>query len=221
MLEHSVEDHDTSDHDHDDDRDDVASGGPKDRRAGLDAARSRFGGLDVPASFAGMLVALALLILLAGLVSAASGAIAFRSGTIDLPGSAEEVTLTALITAGIVIFVAFLFGGWSAGRMARYSGALNGAMVAIWFVVLLIALAILGAVAGDAYNLFGDLRVADASLPDWFSAGETTVGTILSSLAFAAVMVVGAVLGGLWGTHLHRMADRTIANSSGRHVAKA
>jgi MFS family permease len=178
-------------------------------RSGLDAARSRFGGFDFPASLAGMLVALASLLILAGLVSAAIGAIAFRTG---VAGNEAELSVGALIAAGAVIFLAFLFGGWAAGRMARYSGALNGFMVAVWFIVLLLVLALLGAIAGDAFNLFGDLQVAEASLPDWFSTDQLTAGAVISSIAFAVLMVVGAILGGLWGTRMHRHADRTIAS---------
>ncbi len=181
-----------------------------DRTVGVDAARDRFGGLDVPASLAGMLVALALLLLLAGLASAAIGAIAFQTG---VEGNQEELSVGALITAGVVILLAFLFGGWAAGRMARYNGALNGFMVAFWFVLLSIALAVLGAIAGNTYNLFDDLRVAQASLPDWFSTDDITTGAIISSIAFAVLMVLGAILGGIWGTRMHRAADRTIADT--------
>jgi hypothetical protein len=189
-----------------------------DDRVGVAAARERFGGLDVPASLAGMLVAIASLLLLAGLASAAIGAIAFQTG---VEGNEEELSLGALITAGAVIFLAFLFGGWAAGRMARYNGALNGFMVAVWFLVLSVALAVLGAVAGDAYNLFGDLRVAEASLPDWFSSDEVSTGAIISSIAFALLMVLGAILGGIWGTRMHRAADRTIAdNRSGGIIGR-
>ncbi|MEX1265263.1 MAG: hypothetical protein WEE66_15280 [Actinomycetota bacterium] len=177
---------------------------------GLEAARSRFGGFDLPASLAGMMVALASTLILAGLASAAIGAIAFQTG---VAGNEEELSLGALITAGAVIFLAFLFGGWAAGRMARYNGALNGFMVSVWFVVLLVVLAVLGAVAGDAYDLFGDLRVAQASLPNWFSADQVTTGAIISSIAFALVMVVGAILGGIWGTRMHRQADREIVST--------
>jgi MFS family permease len=181
-----------------------------DERVGVDAARERFGGLDIPASFAGMLVALASLLLLAGLASAAIGAIAFQTG---LQGNEEELSIGALITAGVVIFLAFLFGGWASGRMARYNGLLNGFMVAVWFVILLVLLAVLGAVAGDTYNLFGDLRVAEASLPNWFSDEDVTTGAKISSIVFVVVMIAGAILGGLWGTRMHRRADSTIANT--------
>ena len=178
------------------------------REGGVVAARERFGGRDLPASFAGMLVALAALVLLAGLASAAIGTIAFQTG---VEGNEEELSLGALIAAGAVIFLAFLLGGWAAGRMARYNGALNGFMVAVWFVVLGIVLAIAGAIAGDTYNLFDELRVAQASLPNWFSAEDVTAGAIISSLAFVALMVAGAVLGGVWGTRMHTKADREIA----------
>ena len=180
----------------------------EDERHGVDAARERFGGRDLPASFAGMLVALAALLLLAGLASAAIGTIAFQTG---VEGNENELSLGALIAAGAVIFLAFLSGGWAAGRMARYNGALNGFMVAVWFVVLGVVLAVAGAIADSAYNLFDNLRVADATLPNWFSAEEMTTGAIISSLAFVALMVVGAVLGGLWGTRMHARADREIA----------
>lgn len=185
-------------------------------RTGLEAARSRFGGFDFPASVAGMMVAVASLLILAGLASAAIGAIAFQTG---VAGNEEELSLGALITAGAVIFLAFLFGGWAAGRMARYSGAFNGFMVSVWFVALLAVLAVLGAVAGDAYDLFGDLRVAQASLPNWFSADVATAGAIVSSIAFALLMIAGAVLGGLWGTRIHRRADREIASTHPDRVA--
>ena len=179
-----------------------------DRKTGLEAARTRFGGFDLPASVAGMMVALASTLILAGLASAVVGSLAFQTG---VTLNEEEISLGALITAGAVIFLAFLFGGWAAGRMARYNGALNGFMVAVWFLVLLVVLAALGVVAGDVYNLFGDLQVAKASLPNWFSADEATAGAIISSLAFVLLMVVGAVLGGVWGTRMHRRADREIA----------
>ncbi|MEZ0234676.1 MAG: hypothetical protein ACAH81_06990, partial [Actinomycetota bacterium] len=150
----------------------TAAAQEKERRdVGVDAARERFGGRDLPASLAGMLVALAALLLLAGLASAAIGTIAFQTG---VEGNEDELSLGALIVAGAVIFLAFLLGGWAAGRMARYNGALNGFMVAVWFIVLGVVLAIVGAIADNTYNLFNDLRVAEATLPNWFSVEDAT-----------------------------------------------
>jgi len=176
---------------------------------GIREAKDRFGGLDVPASLTGMLVAFAMLLILAGLASAAFGAIAFQTGT---AGNQTELSVGALITAGVVLFVSFLVGGWAAGRMARYSGAVNGLMVAVWFLILLAVLAGLGAIAGDAYNLFDNLQVAKANLPNWFSADTVTTGAIVSAIAFAVVMFLGSILGGLWGQHFHSKADEIIVS---------
>jgi hypothetical protein len=175
---------------------------------GIREARERFGGLDLPAILTGMLVGLAMLLILAGLASAALGDIAFQT---EVGGSQIELSLGALIAAGATIFLSFLVGGWAAGRMSRYSRALNGLMVAVTFVILLGVLAALGAILGDQYNLFDNLRVSKANLPNWFSADTVTTATVVSSIAFAVVMFLGATLGGLWGAHFHRRADEVIA----------
>ena len=188
-----------------DDRVTVRDGDPY---AGIREAKDRFGGLDIPAILSGMLVGLAMLLILAGLASAALGEIAFQTG---VNGNETELSLGALITAGVVIFLSFLIGGWAAGRMSRYSAALNGFMVALTFVIFLGVLAALGAILGDQYNLFDNLQVAKANLPNWFSADTVTAAAVISSIAFAVVMFVGATLGGLWGGRLHRRADEVIA----------
>jgi hypothetical protein len=149
-----------------------------------------------------------MLLILAGLASAALGEIAFQTG---VNGNETELSIGALVTAGVVIFLAFLIGGWAAGRMSRYSAGLNGAMVALTFVIFLGVLAVLGAILGDRYNLFDNLRVAKADLPNWFSAGVVTTGAVVSAIAFGALMFLGGLLGGLWGGRFHRRADEVIA----------
>src|SRR3712207_2583876 len=122
----------------DDDRAYVTGERVDERDLAIAEARRRFGGLDIPSSLVGMLAALAALLLLSGIASAAIGTIAFNAGVRD---NQEELSIGALIAAGVVVFLSFLIGGWAAGRMARYSGALNGAMVAVWFLVLMALLA--------------------------------------------------------------------------------
>lgn len=180
-----------------------------DRDVGVAEARRRFGGLDVPASLVGMLVALAMLLLLSGIASAAIGTIAFQSG---VAGNEEELSIGALIAAGVVVFASFLIGGWASARMARYSGGPNGVMVAVWFLVLMALLAAVGAIAGDAYNLFDNLQVAQARLPNWFSGDTVTTGAIVSAIVFVVLMFGAALLGGLWGQRMHRRADAVVAS---------
>ncbi len=65
-----------------------------DRQARLHEARSRFGGIDVPATLVGMLTALALLTLIAGLVAAAVGAIGYQTG---VAGNQAKLSIGGLV----------------------------------------------------------------------------------------------------------------------------
>ena len=195
-------------------RDADASGGrdrgvsPREARrdAGVRAARERFGGLDIPATLVGMLTALAVLILLGGLISAAVGAIGYQTG---LKGDElGDISLASLIGGLITLFVAFAIGGWAAGRMARYDGARNGLMTALWTILLAAILSALAAWLGSEYDI---LRQAD--LPQWFSQDALTAGGIVSALVAIAVMLLAGLLGGLWGERYHRRADAAIVGT--------
>lgn len=169
---------------------------------GVGEARRRFGGLDVPASLAGMLAGLGLTVLLAGLAGAA-GSVGYQRG-------ADKSTLSAggLITGLVVLLVSFYVGGWVAGRMARYDGVRNGVLTAAWFVLLAGAVSALGAWLGTRYNFFDQVR-----LPQWFS-GNATTAAVVSTAVGIAVMVLAAALGGATGARYHRRADSVIAAAS-------
>lgn len=180
---------------------------------GVAEARRRFGGIDVPATLVGMLTALALLVLLGGLVGAAIGAIGYQRG---LDGNEEELSVAGLAGGVVVLFLAFLVGGWAAGRIARYDGAKNGLMAGIWTLALAAVLAALGAWLGDEYDV---LRNVD--LPQWFSRDALTLGAIVSGLVAAAAMLLGGLLGGRWGERYHRHADAAIASTRTGSLAPA
>jgi hypothetical protein len=170
------------------------------------AARDRFGGVDFPASLVGMLTALAMVVLLGGLVGAAIGAVGYQTG---LSGdTVEDITIASLIGGLAVLFVAYLVGGWTAGRIARYDGARNGLMTGIWTVVLAAALSALAAVLGNQYDVF-----ADVNMPQWFDRDAVTTAAIISGGVAIATMLLGGLLGGLWGTRYHRLADETLLDA--------
>jgi hypothetical protein len=170
---------------------------------GLREARDRFGGLDIPGTLAGMLTALALLVLLAGLIGAAIGAIGYQTGLRD---NVDDLSIGALAGGIAAVFVAFLIGGWAAGRIARYDGLRNGIMTAVWAIVLAAILAGLGTWLGSEYNVFEQV-----DLPNWFSRDALTAGAIASGVLSIVAMFAGGALGGLWGERFHRHADATIA----------
>ena len=173
--------------------------------SGIAAAQQRFGGIDIPASLVGMLTALSTTLILAGLIGAALGAVDYQSG---LEGDARDITTWSMIGGVAVLFVAYVIGGWAAGRMARYDGARNGFATGIWTLILGGILAGLGAWIGSDYDVFRNV-----DLPQWFSTDAFTTRAIISGIAAIAAMFAGGILGGLWGEYYHRRADRTIVNT--------
>ena len=177
------------------------AGDPRD--VGVREARDRFGGIDVPAALVGMLAALALTAVLAGLVGAAIGAVGYQRGLED---SVEELSVASLVGGIAVLFVAFVIGGWAAARIARYDGPRNGLMTGVWTLLLAAILAALGALLGDKYNV-----LAEVDLPNWFSRDALATGAIISGLIAIATMLLAGLLGGAWGERYHRRADEAIA----------
>jgi len=173
--------------------------------AGIHAARERFGGIDIPASLVGMLTALSTVLILAGLVGAAFGVVGYQTG---LEQDAQDLSNGSLIGGVAILFVAYLIGGWAAGRIARYDGARNGFATGVWTLVFGAIMAALGAWAGSEYDVFQNVE-----LPQWFDSDAFTTTAIASGIGAIAAMFAGGILGGLWGERYHRRADTTIANT--------
>lgn len=173
--------------------------------AGIHAARERFGGIDIPASLVGMLTALSTVLILAGLVGAAFGVVGYQTG---LEENAEDLSIGSLIGGVAILFVAYLIGGWAAGRIARYDGARNGFATGIWTLILGAILAALGAWAGAEYDVFENVQ-----LPQWFDSDALTTAAIASGIGAILAMFVGGTIGGVWGERYHRRADATIAKA--------
>ena len=159
---------------------------------GVREARARFGGVDVPASLVGMLTALALASLLAGLAGAAIGVVGYQTGFAE-DADIEDISLASLIGGAVVLFLAYLVGGWAAGRMARYDGPRNGLMTGVWTILLAAILSALAAVGGAEYDVFRNVE-----LPQWFSTEALTIGAIVSGLVAIAVMLIAGAIGGGW-----------------------
>lgn len=173
--------------------------------AGIATARERFGGIDIPATLVGMLTALSTTLILAGLVGAAVGAVGYQTG---LESDAQDLSTASMIGGVAVLFVAYLIGGWAAGRIARYDGARNGFATGIWTLILAAIVSGLAAWLGSEYDV---LRNVD--LPQWFSTDAFTTTAIISGIAAIVAMFVGGTIGGTMGERYHRRADRTILSA--------
>lgn len=180
---------------------------------------SRFGGPDVAAAFSGLFAALGALAFISALISAGANELEYQLNLIDSEGELLDASLVGAAIALVVVFLVFLFGGWVAGRMARYDGALNGMAAGLLFLVLAAVFALLGALVGAEYNAFGL-----AGLPDWFSAirpDTRTVASIVLMILFGAATLGGGYLGGRLGESYNERVDAALtASASNQPVRK-
>jgi hypothetical protein len=176
-------------------------------RDAVDAQRSRYGGIKWGAAFFGWLSANGLAVLLVALLSAAGVAIGLTQGvpsTDDAAQEADTIGIVGGVVLLVILFLAYLAGGYVAGRMARFDGARQG--IAVWVIGLLvvIALAVVGLVFGSQYNVLRQLDLPRIPIDE----GTATTGGIIALLAVLLVTLAGAVVGGKLGDRYHRKVDR-------------
>jgi FtsH-binding integral membrane protein len=179
---------------------------PRDRAAL--AREAGLGRLSLPSVLAGVLVAYGAFVVLAALVGAVAAAIGLNT---DLAGN-DWATLGvgSAIVVAIVLLLAYLFGGYVAGRMARRAGLLNGLAVFMFAVVLVAVVAAIAASQADADTVQANLR----------SLGIPTTGTewgkvgTVAGVGSLAAMLVGALLGGVLGERWHTKLTRRAASGN-------
>jgi hypothetical protein len=176
-------------------------------RDAVEAQRARFGGIKWGAAFFGWLSANGLAVLLIALFSAAGVAfgLAENVDTADeAAAQAETLGIGGGIAVLVVLFLAYLAGGYVAGRMARFDGARQG--LATWLIGLIVVLLLAGAgvVLGAQYNVLSQLNLPRIPIDE----GTATTAGIITLVAILLVTLLGAVLGGKLGERYHRKVDR-------------
>ena len=180
-------------------------------RDAIDAQRETFGGIKWGAAFFGWLSANGLAVLLLALTSAAGVGLGLAQGVDSADEAADQAVQQAdtvgvggAIAALVILFLAYLAGGYVAGRMARFNGAKQG--LAVWLVGLLvvIVLAVVVAILGTQYNVLQQLNLPRIPVDE----GTATTAGLITLAALLLVTLLGAVLGGKLGTRYHRKIDR-------------
>lgn len=167
---------------------------------------SRYGGFAWGADFLGFAVAVFFTVLFFGIVGAIVGTVGYQMGA-PVPnashiGSTDQTLGIAGLIGGLVaIFLAYLIGGYAAGRMARFNGAMNGLGVVLWTVIVAIILGVLGAVLGSNFNVGNQLNLH-------VNTTMLTTAGVVSLVVTLVVMCLGAALGGSLGERYHRAIDR-------------
>jgi hypothetical protein len=163
------------------------------------------GGVAFGPILTGVVVAFGAMFLLSALI----GGVLVSLGLIDpdvSTGEAIDVGLGAGIALVMAQFLSYLWGGYTAGRMARGSGVANGLLVPL---TALIVAAVVGAIAaglGAEANLnlpftTNQLPLENDNLVDW------GVGIGIASLI---AMFLGGALGGGMGARWHTKLERTV-----------
>jgi len=170
-------------------------------RASL-AREAGVGKLSFISVVAGVLVAYGAFAILAALVGAAATAIGLTNN-LSRNDWARLGTGSA-IAAAVVLLLAYLFGGYVAGRMARRAGLLNGLAVFLLAIVLIAVVSAIITSQADADTIRSNLR--SLGIP---TAGSewSDIGT-LAGIASLAAMLLGALVGGVLGERWHSKLTR-------------
>ena len=117
------------------------------------------------------------------------------------------------VALSVLIFFAYLVGGYAAGRMARFAGVKQGIAVWLWQIMALI----LGSLATFLAPQLFQNGVAHLSLQKLI-AGEFANG-LRAVLLVLALSFLGAILGGLLGRLYHRRVDKYPSDQVAREDA--
>lgn len=177
----------------------------------VDRAR---GGVSFWSILTGVVVAFGAFLLLSSIIGGILSALGIAEGGIPSGSEAVEAGIGAGIGLVIAQFLSYMWGGYTAGRMARGKGLTNGILVPVLAIVVLL---VLGAIATFVANNVSGVSAQDAQ-------GVQELGLPLGKLAdigtaigigMLVAMFLGGALGGKLGERWHskleerEMAERT------------
>ncbi len=174
-----------------------------------ETAHEKYGGVNTGAAFFGWLVAVAITILLSGIIGAVAAAVSDQADVTqnDAERAANTIGLVAAIVLVAVLALAYYTGGYVAGRMSRFDGARQGLGVwVIGLVVTLIAVAV-GWIFGDQYNVLDRIDLPRIPIP----TDQVSSGGIITGLVVVVVTALAAMAGGTVGRRYHAKVDRHLA----------
>ena len=171
----------------------------------VDRAPIARGGLSLSAILTGVVVAFGAMFLLAGIVAGVITTLGLAEPG-ALSGEAIEVGIGAGFALVVAQFLAYLWGGYTAGRMSRGTGVGNGLLVP--FTAIIVA----GIVAGTA-TLLG--QTTALNMP--FTVTRLPVETdflvdfgVAIGIASLVAMFLGGALGGFFGSRWHSLLERQV-----------
>lgn len=120
----------------------------------------------------------------------------------------QDIGIVTAAAFAVVLLLAYFFGGYVAGRMARRAGVRHGVLVFVLGLLVTAGIAGLAEYVGDTNAFVDDLR--DQGVPteqdDWEGVG---LGAAIAALA---AVLVGSLFGGMKGERWHGRLERRAAD---------
>jgi hypothetical protein len=169
------------------------------------------GGLSIGGVLTGVVVAFGAMSLLSVIIGGVLAVLGVSDTTVTR-GEAVQAGIAGGIAYVVAMFLAYLWGGYTAGRMARGAGVLNGMLVPIVAIVLALIVGAIAAALGVTANL--NLPLTTARLPVQGSGSLVDWGIGLGVAALVAMFaggVVGGSLGSRWHTKLEHREETGVS----------
>lgn len=170
--------------------------------------KAEYGRLQLLPGLLGWLVAMTLIGFLTWIVGAVAPSAAGTSVPAHVGDSMQNLVQGSGNGAvwgavfGVIFFVSYVAGGYAAGRAGRFSGVKQGVAVWLW--------QLMGTAVTTVLTLFLADRMGNSvPLGSVQSLGGSDFMWGLAAAVSALIVgLIGAILGGLWGTRFHRAVDR-------------
>jgi MFS family permease len=146
----------------------------------------------------GWLAALGAGLILSGIIGAVVGGIFAALGA----GGLQEGGISSLVGLLLTLFLAFLIGGYVAGRLASRSGLKHGLLVPLLSLVITLLLGLLaGALGAGFIDQLGGVTLPALPPEVQGQMPQQNLGTIFTVSGILALLApfLGGALGGPWG----------------------
>jgi len=166
------------------------------------------GGVSSGAILTGVVVAFGAMALLSVLITGVLVALGLADSDIT-QGDIVDAGIGVAIGLIVAQFLAYMWGGYTAGRMARGSGILNGLLVALVAIIVAVCIAAIVTAVGANTNADLPFRVNLPFSPQDVAADADAQSFGLGMLIAALVaMFLGGALGGALGSRWHTKLER-------------
>ena len=175
------------------------------------------GGFSLGGILTGVVVAFGALLLLGALIGGIVAAAGFDGGTTG--DEAVQFGWGAAIGLIVATFLAYFWGGYTSGRMARGVGWLNGLMVPIAAIVIAVLIGLLVQWMGADTGV--DVPYGATRVPAAFDVDQFRNIGLVAGIGSLIAMFLGGIFGGTLGARWHDKLEARHGGDEETHLRAA